>query len=32
MTRDDKLKAGVKALAKKPYRETSAEYQADSLE
>ena len=27
---DDKIKAGVKALAKKPYRETSAEYKADS--
>ncbi len=29
---DDKIKAGVKALAKKPYRETSAEYKADSIE
>jgi hypothetical protein len=28
--KDDKIKAGVKALAKKPYRETSAEYKADS--
>jgi hypothetical protein len=27
---DNKLKAGVKALAKKPVRETSAEYKADS--
>ena len=26
----NKLKAGVKALAKKPFRETSAEYEADS--
>lgn len=26
---DDKIK-GVKALAKKPFRETSAEYKADS--
>ena len=30
--KDDKIKAGVKALAKKPFRETSAEYKADSLE
>ena len=29
---DNKIKAGVKALAKKPVRETSAEYKADSLE
>ena len=28
--RDNKIKAGVKALAKKPFRETSAEYKADS--
>ena len=28
---DNKLKAGVKELAKKPVRETSAEYKADSL-
>lgn len=28
--KDDKIKAGVKALAKKPIRETSAEYKADS--
>ncbi len=27
---DNKLKAGIKALAKKPVRETSAEYKADS--
>ena len=27
---DNKLKAGVKALAKKPVRETSAEYKANS--
>ena len=27
---DNKIKAGVKALAKKPVRETSAEYKADS--
>jgi hypothetical protein len=27
---DDKIKAGIKALAKKPFRETSAEYKADS--
>ena len=27
---DDKIKAGVKALAKKPFRETSPEYRADS--
>ena len=27
---DDKIKAGVKALAKKPFRETSSEYKADS--
>ena len=27
---DNKLKAGVKALAKKPVRETSAEYKVDS--
>jgi hypothetical protein len=27
---DDKIKAGVKALAKKPYSESSAEYKADS--
>ena len=27
---DNKIKAGVKALAKKPFRETSAEYKADS--
>ena len=30
--KDDKIKAGVKALAKKPFRETSAEYKADSLD
>ena len=30
--KDDKIKAGVKALAKKPFKETSAEYKADSLE
>ena len=30
--KDDKIKAGLKTLAKKPYRETSAEYKADSLE
>jgi hypothetical protein len=30
--KDDKIKAGVKALAKKPFKETSPEYQADSLE
>ena len=29
---DDKIKAGAKVLAKKPYRETSSEYEADSLE
>ena len=29
--KDDKIKAGVKTLAKKPYRETSAEYKVDSL-
>jgi len=28
--KDDKIKAGLKALTKKPYRETSAEYKADS--
>ena len=28
--RDNKLKAGVKALAKKPVRETSSEYKANS--
>jgi hypothetical protein len=28
--KDDKIKAGLKALAKKPSRETSAEYKADS--
>ena len=28
--KDDKIKAGVKALVKKPFRETSAEYKADS--
>jgi len=28
--KDDKIKAGVKALSKKPYNETSAEYKADS--
>ena len=28
--KNDKIKAGVKALAKKPYRETSAEYKSDS--
>jgi hypothetical protein len=28
--KDEKIKAGVKALAKKPFRETSAEYKADS--
>jgi hypothetical protein len=27
---DDKINAGVKALAKKPVRETSAEYKVDS--
>ena len=27
---DNKIKAGVKALAKKPVRETSAEYKANS--
>lgn len=27
---DNKLKAGVKTLAKKPVRETSAEYKANS--
>ncbi|HEX6672437.1 MAG TPA: hypothetical protein VF084_09390 [Nitrososphaeraceae archaeon] len=27
---DNKIKSGVKALAKKPFRETSAEYKADS--
>ena len=27
---DNKIKAGVKALAKKPFRETSAEYKTDS--
>ena len=27
---DNKIKAGVNALAKKPFRETSAEYKADS--
>ncbi len=26
----DKIKAGTKALGKTPYRETSAEYKADS--
>ena len=30
--KDDKIKVGVKALAKKPFRETSAEYKVDSLE
>lgn len=30
--KDDKIKAGVKALAKQPFKETSAEYQVDSLE
>jgi len=30
--KDEKIKAGVKALAKKPFTETSAEYKADSLE
>ena len=30
--KDDQIKAGVKALAKKPFRESSAEYKADSLE
>jgi hypothetical protein len=30
--KDDKIKAGVKALAKKPFRETSTEYKTDSLE
>ncbi|HEX7142089.1 MAG TPA: hypothetical protein VF222_06400 [Nitrososphaeraceae archaeon] len=30
--KDDKIKAGVNSLAKKPFRETSAEYKADSLE
>jgi len=29
---DDKIKAGAKALAKKPYRETSVEYEVDSLD
>jgi hypothetical protein len=28
--KDDKIKAGLKALAKKPCGETSAEYKADS--
>ena len=28
---DNKTKAGVKALAKKPFKETSTEYKADSL-
>jgi hypothetical protein len=30
--KDDNIKAGLKALAKKPFRETSAEYKADSQE
>jgi hypothetical protein len=30
--KDDNIKAGVKVLAKKPFRETSAEYKADSQE
>ena len=30
--KDAKIKAGVKTLAKKPFKETSAEYKADSLE
>jgi hypothetical protein len=30
--KDDKIKAGVKVLAKKPFTETSAEYKADSQE
>jgi hypothetical protein len=30
IVRDDKIKEGVKALAKKPYKETSAEYKVDS--
>ena len=28
--KDDKIKSGVKTLAKKPFGETSAEYKADS--
>ena len=30
--KDEKIKAGVKKKKKKPFRETSAEYKADSLE
>ena len=30
LRKDDKIKAGVKALAKKPYRKNSAKYKANS--
>ena len=29
--KDEKIKAGIKTLAKKHFRENSAEYEADSL-